>query len=273
MKVLVTGARGMVARATIDHCRSVGDEVADIADAGSVRAAIVSIAPDVIINCAAYTNVDGAESEPESAFSANVRGPKNLATAALELGSRLVTISTDYVFDGTFDGFYNQRHQPNPSGIYATTKRRGEIEALTANARTIVVRSGWIYGVGGTNFLSVLGDILRDGKRIKAITDSYGTPTFADDLAMRLRELAELDLPGIFHVTNSGSGTSYFGFAEKLCEIGQFDRTLIEPVSHGDLGRPAPRPVSSKLACLFSEKFGLKPMPDWEDALKRFLGK
>jgi dTDP-4-dehydrorhamnose reductase len=278
MKILITGAHGMVARATAEYCRSIGDDVIalargemNIADLGSVRASIGEHRPDAIINCAAYTNVDGAEGEPEDSFSANVVGPKNLALASLEFGCRFVTISTDYVFDGTFDGFYTQRHQPNPQGVYATTKRRGEIEALTANARTIVVRSGWIYGHDGTNFLSVMGNLLRDGKPIKAIRDSYGTPTFAGDLAKRLRELAELDMPAVFHVTNSGPGTSYLGFAEKVCEISGFDHSLLESVSHADLQRPAPRPVSSKLACLFSEKLGLPPMPDWEDGLRRFL--
>ncbi len=278
MKVLITGARGMVARATAEYCRSIGDDVValargemNIADLGSVRAAVGDHRPDAIINCAAYTNVDGAESEAEDAFAANVVGPKNLALASLEFDCRFVTISTDYVFDGGFDGFYTQRHQPNPQGVYATTKRRGEIEALTVNARSMVVRTGWIYGQGGTNFLSVMGGLLRDGKEIKVIKDSFGTPTFAGDLAKRLRELAELDIPSIFHVTNSGSGTSYLGFAEKVCEIGGFDPSLLEAVSHTDLQRPAPRPVSSKLACLFSEKFGLDPMPDWEDGLRRFL--
>lgn len=278
MKILVTGARGMVAQATAEYCRSMGDDVIalardemNIADLESVRETIDDARPDAIINCAAFTNVDGAESEPEDAFSANVVGPWNLASAALEFDCGFVTISTDYVFDGTFDGFYTQRHQPNPQGVYATTKRRGEIEALTANARSIVVRSGWIYGHGGTNFLSVMGDLLSKGKSIKAIEDSYGTPTFAGDLARRLRELVELDMPGIFHVTNSGNGTSYIGFAEKVCEIGGFDPSKLERVSHADLQRPAPRPVSSKLACLFSEKFGLDPMPDWENGLRRFL--
>lgn len=280
MKILITGARGMVARATAEYCQSIGDDVIalareemNIADLESARNAIGDHRPDAIINCAAYTNVDGAESDPEDSFSANVVGPWNLALAALEFDCGFVTISTDYVFDGEFDGFYTQRHQPNPQGVYATTKRQGEIEALTANARTIVVRSGWIYGTGGTNFLSVMGDLLRDGKQIKAIKDSYGTPTFAGDLAKRLRELAELNMPGIFHVTNAGEGTSYAGFAEKVCEVGGFDSSLLEPVSHADLKRPAPRPVSSKLACLHSDKFGLPPMPDWEDGLRRFLGK
>ena len=136
--------------------------------------------------------------------------------------------------------------------------------------RSLFVR-GWIYGDGGTNFLSVMHKLLADGKSIKAIGDSYGTPTFADDLAKRLRELAELNVPGIFHVTNSGPGTSYLGFAEKVCEIGGFDARLLKAVSKDDLKRPAPRPASSKLACLVSERLGLAPLQDWEDAIEKFL--
>lgn len=278
MKILITGANGMVARATAAHCRSIGDEVTaltrsemDIADVKEVRSVIGDVKPDAVINCAAYTNVDGAEQEEPKAYSANVLGVENLALAACEVDSRFVTISTDYVFDGTNAGFYTQRDTPNPKGVYAVTKREGELAALRVNSNTVVVRSGWIYGEGGTNFLSVMHKLLADGKSVKAIRDSYGTPTFAGDLAKRLRELAELNLPAIFHVTNSGPGISYLGFAEKVGEIGGFDKALIEEVSKDDLQRPAPRPVSSKLACLFSERFGLPPMPDWEEALKRFL--
>ena len=220
MKILITGANGMVARAAAEHCRALGDDVAalaraemDIADLGSVRRAMDEHRPDVVINCAAYTNVDGAESEPEKAAEANARGVVNLAVAARERDAGFVTISTDYVFGGEFDGFYTQRHQPNPLGVYAKTKRSGELAAMEAYARTIVVRTGWIYGRGGTNFLCVMDKLMAEGKTVKAIKDSYGTPTFADDLAVRLRELAELDMPAIFHVTNSGPGASYLGFA------------------------------------------------------------
>jgi len=114
-------------------------------------------------------------------------------------------------------------------------------------------------------------NLLSRGKEVKAISDSYGTPTFAGDLARRLRELAELDLPCTYHVTNSGNGTSYLGFAEMVCEISGFDKHTIEAVSKDDLSRPAPRPASSKLACLFSERLGLSIMPDWADALRQFL--
>lgn len=278
MKILITGANGMVAQATAEYCRSIGDDVVtltraelDISNIQNVRSAAGEHRPDAIINCAAYTNVDGAESEPERAYAANVTGVENLAKTAKEFGAVFVTISTDYVFDGTNVGFYSEDDEPNPQGVYARTKRDGELTALNANERSIVVRSGWIYGKGGTNFLSVMADLLRDGKRIKAIRDSFGTPTFAGDLAKRLRELAQLDEPGIFHVTNSGPGTSYLGFAEAVCEIGGFDATLIESVSKDELLRPAPRPASSKLASLRCEEFGLAPMPDWEDALRRSM--
>jgi dTDP-4-dehydrorhamnose reductase len=113
--------------------------------------------------------------------------------------------------------------------------------------------------------------LLAEGRTIKAIADAYGTPTYAIDLARRLRDLAELDLPCIFHIVNSGPGTSFLGFAETVCDIVGFDRNLIESVSKNDLKRPAPRPDSSKLACLFSERFGLDPLPDWKDSLARFL--
>jgi len=268
----------MVARATTAYCRSIGDYVValtrselDISRRPDVDNRLAEIRPDAVINCAAYTNVDGAETDKQASYDANATGVENLAAACKEVNSAFVTISTDYVFDGANAGFYTQRDTPKPSGVYAKTKHYGEILARNAYARSIIVRSGWIYGDGGTNFLSVMHKLLAEGRSIKAIRDSYGTPTFADDLARRLRELAELDLPCVFHVTNSGAGTSYLGFAEKVCEIGGFDRNLLEPVSKDDLHRPAPRPASSKLACLFSEKFALKPLQPWDKALEKFL--
>lgn len=269
----------MVARATAAYCRLLGDEVfaltraeLDISDQFQVFELFERERFAAVINCAAYTDVDGSETNENECFAANVAGVENLAHAAKKIDCALVTISTDYVFDGTKSGFYTQRDTPNPQGVYAQAKFLGENLAHRAYARTIIVRSGWIYGHGGTNFLSVMHNLLAAGKSIKAIHDSYGTPTFADDLARRLRELAGLDLPCIYHVTNAGDGTSYAGFAEKVCEIAGFDRRLLEPAAAATLKRPAPRPASSKLACLFSERLGLAPLPHWEDALRRFLG-
>lgn len=278
MKILITGANGMVARAAIKYCEKIGDEVVavtrqelDIADKTSVFEIFRRENFDAAINCAAFTDVDGSETNIETCYAANSTGVENLALAAKEKNSGFVTISTDFVFDGTYTGFYTQRDTPNPPGVYGKAKLDGEIKARNAYARSIIVRSGWIYGSGGTNFLSVMDNLLADGKKIKAIYDSFGTPTFANHLAKRLRELAALDLPAVYHVTNSGEGTSYAGFAEKVCKLRGYDLNLLERASADSLNRPAPRPQSSKMACLFSEKFGLQPLPHWEDALTEFL--
>jgi dTDP-4-dehydrorhamnose reductase len=265
----------MVARAAIGHCLALGDTVTaltrqrlDISDRAAVWSMLDETKPDAVLNCAAYTNVDGAESEREAAYAANAAGPENLAAACLNTGARFVTISTDYVFDGTNAGFYTENDEPNPQGVYGRSKLEGEERARGANAGSVIVRSGWIFGHGGTNFLSVMGKMLAEGKPVKAIRDSYGTPTYAADLAKRLRELAGMmNAEGIFHVTNAGEGTSYLGFAQEVCRIGGFDPGLLEPVSHADLKRPAPRPVSSKLGSIR----GLDPLPNWEGALKRHL--
>ncbi len=278
MKILITGANGMVARAAIAHCTAIGDGVTgltrkelDISDQNAVFEAVENANPDAVLNCAAYTNVDGAEANREACYKANADGVENLALACKLVGASFVTISTDYIFDGSNAGFYTQRDTPNPQGVYAKSKLEGEIRARNAFVRSIIVRSGWIYGYGGTNFLSAMQTLLAEGKSIKVIRDSYGTPTFANDLAVSLREAAEADLPCTLHITNSGEGTSYYGFAEKVCEIGGFDRNLLESISKEDLKRPAPRPANSKLACVLSGPLGFSPLQNWEKALVAFL--
>lgn len=280
MKVLITGANGMVAKAAIRHCENSGDEVfaytredLDISKEKKVFKILERDQPEVVINCAAYTDVDGAEAETNQSicYKANILGVENLALASKKINCAFVTVSTDYVFDGTKGDFYTQRDTPNPLGFYAETKYQGENVAKNVYARSIIVRTGWIYGSGGTNFLSVMHKLLADGKKIKAISDSYGTPTYAEDLAVRLRELAELDLPCIYHVSNQSKKVSFLEFARKICEIKGYNSDLIEPVSAKTLKRPAPRPIDSRLKCLFSKKFGLKPLPNWETALKKFL--
>jgi dTDP-4-dehydrorhamnose reductase len=278
MKILITGANGMVARAAIDYYQSVGDEVLpftrqelDISDRKQVFATFEETKPDVIINCAAYTNVDGSETNVEQCYAVNATGVENLALAAKEIDCGFITISTDYVFDGANRGFYTQRDTPEPINVYGQAKLEGEIRARNAYARSIIVRSGWIYGAGGTNFLCVVHRLLAEGKTVKVIGDAYGTPTFAKDLVKRLRQIARLDLPCVFHVTNSGAGASYESFARKICELKGFDTNLLEPIFADTLKRPAPRPQSSKLACLFSDRLGLPPLQNWEKALEEFL--
>ena len=239
----------MVARAASAYCRSIGDDVTaltraelDISDRPEVEIVFEKTKPEIVLNCAAYTDVDGAETNELLAYRANADGVENLARSCGEKDAIFVTISTDYVFDGAKDGMYAASDAPNPQGVYAKSKLDGELRAAAANPRSIVVRSGWIYGHSGTNFLSVMHKLLGEGKPIKAIGDSYGTPTFAGDLAQRLREIASAERSGLFHITNAGNGTSYLGFAQKVCDIGGFDRDLLVAVLNDDLKRPAPRP-------------------------------
>jgi dTDP-4-dehydrorhamnose reductase len=268
----------MVGGVLAEHCRARGDEVfafdregMDITDEHGARETFGRLKPEAVINCAAWTDVDGCELDPQRAFLVNSQGVEVLATASRLVGASFVTISTDYVFDGRrAEGFYTQRDDPHPLSAYGAAKLEGERRAQAANARTSVVRSGWIFGPGGRNFLATVVARARRGERLKAISDSYGTPTYAPDLAARLRELAELDLPGIYHVVNSGRGTSYEGFARASVEAAGAGVIEIESVTMDSLKRPAPRPRNSRMRCLVSEAIGLKPLRDWREALDEF---
>lgn len=277
MKVLVTGAGGMVGRAVSEYCRSSGDTVfaydhqrLDISDPDRVSQTLQQDQPEFVINCAAWTDVDGCELDRERAFAVNAAGPENLAIASREVGAGLITISTDYVFNGRKEGFYTQRDEPAPESIYGLAKLEGERRAQLAHARTVVVRTGFVFGPGGTNFLSTIIERARRGEKLKAIRDAYGTPSYAPAVARRLRELAVLDLPGTFHVVNAGEGVSYEEFARAALDLSGQAGTSLETVEMDSLSRPAPRPRNSRLKCLLSEALGLTPLPFWNESLADF---
>jgi dTDP-4-dehydrorhamnose reductase len=267
----------MVGRAVAEHCAQHGDEVVaynrqslDITDTASVSSTFERDTPEAVINCAAWTDVDGCQSARERAFAVNAHAVESLAINSRRCGARFLTISTDFIFDGRKDGFYTQRDDPNPLSIYGDSKLQGERAAQAAYARTVIVRTGWIFGRGGRNFLSTIIERARRGEHLTAIHDAYGTPTFAPDLAARLRLLAELDLPGIYHVVNGGQGASFEGFARAALKTAGCESADVESVSMDTLQRPAPRPRNSRLRCLLSEAVGLPALPDWEAALKHF---
>jgi dTDP-4-dehydrorhamnose reductase len=278
LRALVAGAGGMVGQAVVEHFQAQGDRVfahdhrsLDITDAEAVEACFERERPEVVINCAAWTDVDGCERDHSRAFLVNARGPERLASMSRRVGASLITISTDYVFDGAKEGFYTQRDDPNPTSIYGASKLDGERRAQAASARTIVVRTGWVFGPGGRNFLSNVIARARRGDSLSTISDAYGTPTYSKHLAARLRELAELDLPGVYHVVNGGAGASYEEFARFALEAARIESAKIQSVSMDSLSRPAPRPRNSRLRCLMSEAIGLQPLPHWHDALRDFV--
>ena len=268
----------MVGRAVTDYCASIGDQVSsyardavDIADRDSVIKAVERDRPDVIINCAAWTDVDGCEFDQDRAFAANALGPENLATAGKLYDAGLITISTDYVFDGTKSGFYTQNDPPNPQSVYASSKLAGEKRAQAANERTVVARTGYVFGPGGRNFLSTVVERARAGETLYVINDSFGTPTYSRDLARRLRELAELNHPGIYHVVNTSEGVSFAQFASEALAIAGISEADLRPAAMDSMDRPAARPRNSRMRCLLSEQLGLSPMPDWRTSLRAFI--
>ena len=274
----MAGAGGMVGRAVSEHCKARGDEVLaydhaglDITNTDAVEREVNRVAPDAVINCAAWTDVDGCERDPARSEAANAAGPENLAKATRNANAVFVTISTDYVFDGAKDGFYTQHDEPRPTSIYGMSKLEGERRSQLANPRTIVVRSGFIFGHGGRNFLSTIARALSRGEQVRAIADAWGTPTYSVHLAARLRELAQLDLPGVYHTVNAGAGASYEEFARTVAQQLDKDQSLVQGILSSTLNRPAPRPRNSRLKCLISEARGLAPLPPWHTGIREFL--
>jgi len=278
LRVLIAGAHGLVGSALVTHCKLTGDEVLayrrqtlDIVDSDQVMRTLTGAQPDVVINCAAWTDVDGCESDAERAFQVNALGPENLARACQEINASFVTISTDYVFDGKKEGFYTQLDEPNPLSVYGVSKLEGEQRARSVNTQTIVARTGFVFGEGGRNFLSTVVARARRGEVLEAISDAHGTPTFAADLPARRRELAGRGAAHLCHVVNSGTGASYEEFVRLALEIAGLEQNEVKPITVQSLKRPAPRPANSCLRCLASESLGLAPMPNWKDALRRFV--
>ena len=276
--MIVTGASGLVGRALVSHVAAEGETVVgfdhatlDITNSSAIESTFTAERPDVVVNCAAWTDVDGCESDRRHAMAANAEGPELLARGCREIEALFITISTDYVFDGAKEGFYTQSDEPNPLSVYGVSKVDGERRAVAAWDRTIVVRSGYIFGSGGTNFLSTLIPRASRGDRLTAITDMIGTPTYAADLAARIYELARLDRPAIYHVVNAGDGASFADFAACALEKAGLDGDLLQLTTLDSLKRPAPRPRNSRLRCLLSEELGLEPLPFWQDSVAQFV--
>lgn len=268
----------MVGRAVVAHVAAEGGSVVgfdhaalDITDQAAIENIFAAERPGVVVNCAAWTNVDGCEFDQARAMAANAQGPELLAIGCRQVDALFITISTDYVFDGTKEGFYTQDDEPNPISVYGVSKLEGERRAQAAWARTIIIRSGYIFGAGGTNFLSTLVARARRGERLTVITDAVGTATYANDLAARIYDLARLDRPDVYHVVNSGDGVSFADFASCALEKAGLDDDLVQPVTLESLGRPAPRPHNSRLRCLVSDTLGLEPLPFWQDSLSQFI--
>jgi dTDP-4-dehydrorhamnose reductase len=225
--------------------------------------------PGLIIHAAAYTNVDGAESEPEAAYRVNGTGTRNLAMAAEESRIPIMYISSDYVFDGTKTGPYDEWDRTSPVNQYGLSKLMGEQFVSSLTNRYYIVRTSWLYGKSGKNFVGTIGRLLGERESLKVVDDQRGCPTFTHDLALKLRELIGKGY-GTYHITNSGN-CSWYEFARKIAEL-QGSKTTINPVTTDQFPLPARRPVNSVLGNTMLRLEGIEPARPWEEALKEYLG-
>lgn len=283
MRILVTGANGMLAKAVrqrfeeeeliltdvnVEDTTNVKE--LDITDLEQVQKFVEDCKPEIIINCAAYTAVDNAEKDLELARKINADGPKNLAIAAKSAGSILVHVSTDYVFGGDLDleKSYNEDDKKNPQTVYGATKLEGE-EAIAENMDDFYIfRTAWLYGLG-KNFVRTMLKAGRENNVVNVVYDQHGSPTYTVDLANIIADALQKEIPyGIYHATNLGF-TTWFEFTKKIYELANID-CEINPVATEEFPRPAKRPANSKLSKEKLNNVGIQ-IPNWEDALKRYL--
>jgi dTDP-4-dehydrorhamnose reductase len=272
MRILITGAQGQLGWA-LQQALSGEDLILkdlpefDLTQAES-ESQIVAACPSVILHAGAYTNVDGAEREPNHALAVNAQGTTFVARAAATLNARLIYLSTDYVFDGTQTTPYCEEDAPHPINVYGQSKREGEIAALAACPNTLVVRTAWIYGHTGNNFVKTIMRLAGEKSFLEVVGDQRGCPTNADDLALALKDLLASDLRGICHVTNTGDCT-WHEFAEAIVSL-MGRSTPVRPITTAQAGRLARRPAYSVLA---QGRLGTvrAMLPHWLDALARFM--
>lgn len=225
--------------------------------------------PSIIVNCAAYTNVEMAEDERESAFAVNQIGPKNLTDYALENSAVICHVSTDYVFDGSKNVPYLEDDATDPSGVYGASKLAGELEIRRA-ANHYIIRTSWLFGRYGKNFIATIMNAATQNKPLRIVNDQFGSPTFAPDLAKRIMEIIERKLPfGTYHVTNTGV-TSWYEFALKALQFGSIQAAVV-PISSCEYPSKFKRPKYTALSNEKCAKAGLAPMPTWQDAVERFV--
>jgi dTDP-4-dehydrorhamnose reductase len=244
----------------------------DIADGDAVMQAVLRESPQLVVNCAAYTDVDGAEADRESAFRVNAVGAGNVARAAAEVGARFLHLSTDYVFDGTAAEPYVEEAEPAPRSVYGLSKLAGEREVEAACTNALIIRTAWLYGRGGRNFVETVLRLADAGGPLRIVDDQTGSPTYADDLAAVIRDLAVTDVTGVVHATNAGTCT-WFAFARAVLEnVGRNDVELMA-IATSEIDRPAPRPRYSVLSLeRLTQVLGWTPR-SWEDALAEYLSR
>lgn len=278
MKILILGHKGMLGSDLLLRLFAFHDvtgkdiEDFDIASQGACEEVIAETEPDIVINAAAYTNVDGCESDSDTCFSVNAEGVKNIALACQQKRIKIVHFSTDYVFDGTRETPYQEDDKCTPLNVYGKSKLAGEQYLKQFSDNFLLIRSAWLYGKNGKNFVKTIIEKARTEKLLKIVDDQVGAPTFTWDLAAAVQLLIEGQHTGIFHITNRGN-CSWYEFAIKILKSACIPEVTVKPIKSDELERPARRPHYSVLTCRkFSETTG-KVMRYWQVALDDYISK
>lgn len=279
MKVIITGAGGLVGgclarRLKREHKVLVPRRAElDVTDSGAVRRFIKEERPQLVVNCAVL-GVDECERDPEAARSVNAEAPRALAAAASDAGAEFLHFSTNYVFDGEGREPYDERDEPRPLNVYGRTKEDGERAAFEANPRSYVVRTSWVFGAGKESFLSTAHRELAAGRSIRAISDTWASVAYVEDLAARVEEIVGAGRHGLYHVVNEGVCT-YEDFAREAARLAGLSEEeaarLIETVNESEVRRPARRPRYTPLRCMTSAELGLAPLRHWREALAAYV--
>lgn len=276
MKILVTGAQGQLGQELCRVLRGMGEDVIgadrsdfDLTDSAAVKNFISRVRPHAILHCAAFTDVDRAEREPLLCRRVNLDGTAYLADAAESCGSRLLYISTDYVFSGDSQGFYGTRDRPRPLSVYGETKYRGEEAVLSLCSHAFVLRTSWVFGLYGKNFVSTILRLAQQRKELSVVCDQVGSPTYTRDLSRLIAQMIRTDRYGIYHATNEGV-CSRAEFAEEILRQASFDVKVI-PVPSSLYPTAAKRPLNSRLSKRRLDEEGFSRLPFWKDALSEYL--
>jgi dTDP-4-dehydrorhamnose reductase len=275
MKVLITGASGQLGRDLVDiiglehEVFGFGSKELDIREVKQCRAVFKIHQPDVIIHAAAYTAVDQAESDEDNAFAVNAFGSRNIALAAEEIGAKLCYISTDYVFDGRSEKSYKEYDNTNPQSIYGKSKHAGELLVQSLSNRYFIVRTSWVYGQHGNNFVKTMLKLGKEKSMLKVVEDQIGSPTYTLDLCHFIIHLIASEKYGIYHASNTGS-CSWFEFAKAIFVESGYT-TQVEPCTTDEFPRPAPRPKHSVMDHLSIRANNFTDLRPWREALSEFI--
>jgi dTDP-4-dehydrorhamnose reductase len=270
VKILITGSSGQLGRSLVAELRrhkieAMTRDRLDITVLAQAREAVHAFTSDLVLNAAAYNDVDGAETDALAAYRHNAQGPRNLALATAEAGIPLLHVSTDYVFDGTANRPYHEYDRPSPLSVYAASKLAGEIAVGSLNRRHYVVRTSWLFHEAGKNFLNTMRS-LSGRPHIKAVNDQFGSPTYAPHLARAISDLIETAAYGVYHMSGQGSASRFELTCTLFSMLGL--KVHISPVSHAEFPTPAVRPRNTVLTTIQEPRILLPP---WQEGVEAFV--